>query len=816
MLLNNSHVRGIFKYSDDIEFEKDDFVVDGNCIYICKSSKPIKGERPSLDISHLYYLEYPGDKIASADEYYSYLTAIERQEQVDDKYISAQTLCEILENMYFGFGDNGTIYDHVLYNPNTGIEYCIRGVREILDYSTPNVLDLILRKNNLSNGLIRISRNLPEIRDLVMDDSASDSDVVILKQYTYLDSNDFVPYRVQELMDPEKNRLYFRFSKGEALEDGGIDFTDAVVSQWKNLYSSNEDAIEKLNAIEEYYNQKIQEEEEKVARISGKYCYREVEASEYNHLGESTVYLRPGETRDIKSVGRFDNKPCLLNILIKTQASRNVFRNYSLVIDAKDACDSVTNSESYLVGDGINLVATFDGSESIQTLTLTVSGGGIIKNIYYRDYTLGHIHDWVLQSIDQPATCTQPGLGIYVCAEPNCPVEQITETIPPLGHILTHQAAKNPTCVGSGWWEYWLCSRCGVYFHDRNAQEAYSGWNTGDDQVYRAALGTGGHHWGDWRVTIQPTCTTTGRKQRVCTICGQQETQSVPALGHSTILVPSDPVSCGNYGVSEHWHCSRCNKDFSDQEATHQVNSSELLQYPTGHHNLSAYEIRSIGSGTALTPTIIQESTYTDYPEIGKPKPEHGRGLEICADCGNEIEVSLPFKKHVFSDEQEIAPGNAFVIDGLHYPSYTTGYCSECHEYRRNYNFNENVPIERQFDNHTVVSFSSSDPTTRPDNYTPATCDEYGYWTGNCILCGATDVKQYNWNDPPTGHVINGSNRERWIPNTCTEDAQWYGKCSECGNNHVSTIDESHLKIGHIDDNHDDVCDVCRTNLRPL
>ena len=41
-------------------------------------------------------------------------------------------------------------------------------------------------------------------------------------------------------------------------------------------------------------------------------------------------------------------------------------------------------------------------------------------------------------------------------------------------------------------------------------------------------------------------------------------------------------------------------------------------------------------------------------------------------------------------------------------------------------------------------------------------------------------------------------------------------KCSECGNNHVSTTDESHLKIGHIDDNHDDVCDVCRTNLRPL
>lgn len=812
MLLNNSHVRGIFKYSDDIEFEKDDFVVDGNCIYICKASEPVKGVKPSLDISHLYYSEYPGDKIASAAEYYSYLMATERDEQAEDKYISAQTLCEILENMYFGFGDNGTVYDHVLYNPNTGIEYCIRGVREVLDYSTPNVLDRVLRNNSLSNGLIRISRNLPEIRDLLMDDSASESDIVILKQYTYLDSNDFIPYRVQELMDPEKNRLYFRFSKGEALDEGGVDFTDAIVSQWKNLYSSNEDALEKLNAIEEYYNQRIQEEESKVARISGKYCYREVEPSEYNHLGENIVYLRPGETRDIKSRESFNTSPCLLNILIKTQASSGVFRNYSLVIDAKDACDSVTNSESYLVGDGINLVSTFDGSGSIQTLTLNVSGGGVIKNIYYRDYTLGHIHDWILRETTIQATCTQPGEGLYVCTECN---EQKTEIIPPLGHILTHQVAKNPTCVESGWWEYWLCSRCGIYFKDSSAQEAYSGWNTGGDQVYRAALGIGGHVWSSWRITRQPTCTTTGRKVRSCTICGQQQTETLPALGHATVLVSAQQETCGDYGLNEHWHCTRCNKDFQDEAATHQVSASDLLRYPTGHHDLSAYDSNVQHE---VRPITIQESTYTDWPEIGRPKPEHGRGLEICANCGNEIEVSLPFKKHVFSSSEEVATGQAFVVNGEHYPSYTTGYCQECHEYRRNYNFREDISIERQLSNHTVVVNPALTSANQVQHitYTPATCDEYGYWTGTCVLCGATNVKQYNWDDPPTGHVINGSNRERWIPNTCTTDAEWYGKCSVCGQSHVSTIDENHLEIGHIDDNHDDICDVCHADLRPI
>ena len=71
MLLNgNSHVQCIFKYSDDIEFEKDDFVVEGNCIYICTSAEPVKRKRPSKNPD--YYTAYPGDKITTAEEYYNY------------------------------------------------------------------------------------------------------------------------------------------------------------------------------------------------------------------------------------------------------------------------------------------------------------------------------------------------------------------------------------------------------------------------------------------------------------------------------------------------------------------------------------------------------------------------------------------------------------------------------------------------------------------------------------------------------------------------------------------------------------------------
>jgi hypothetical protein len=270
------------------------------------------------------------------------------------------------------------------------------------------------------------------------------------------------------------------------------------------------------------------------------------------------------------------------------------------------------------------------------------------------------------------------------------------------------------------------------------------------------------------------------------------------------VFVNTTQATCGDYGLDRHWHCTRCNKDFEEEEAIHQLSASDLLLYPTGNHDLSAYENKT--EQHAVDPIIIKESTYTDWPEIGRPKPEHGKGLEICANCGNEIEVSLQFKKHTFSSIRD--EGDAFVVDGLHYPTYIGGFCTECREYRRNYDFREDIPIERQLENHTVLTSST--------NYTPATCDEYGYWTGTCVLCGAANVRQYNWDDPPTGHVINGTNRESWTPNTCTTDAKWNGKCSVCGHNHVSMVDQNHLEIGHKDDNHDEICDVCRASLKPI
>ena len=54
------------------------------------------------------------------------------------------------------------------------------------------------------------------------------------------------------------------------------------------------------------------------------------------------------------------------------------------------------------------------------------------------------------------------------------------------------------------------------------------------------------HHYGDWNIIKEASCTETGTKERVCTVCGSKESGEVPALGHNM----EDGI-CDRCGISE-------------------------------------------------------------------------------------------------------------------------------------------------------------------------------------------------------------------------------------------------------------------------
>lgn len=73
----------------------------------------------------------------------------------------------------------------------------------------------------------------------------------------------------------------------------------------------------------------------------------------------------------------------------------------------------------------------------------------------------------------------------------------------------------------------------------KNEDEIPSGWASDwhDDSVtvvwgYKEGSASCTHVYGDWTTIVTPTCTSQGVKEKVCTICGKYEIDSIPTLGH--------------------------------------------------------------------------------------------------------------------------------------------------------------------------------------------------------------------------------------------------------------------------------------------
>ena len=72
------------------------------------------------------------------------------------------------------------------------------------------------------------------------------------------------------------------------------------------------------------------------------------------------------------------------------------------------------------------------------------------------------------------------------------------------------------------------------------------------------------HHWGDWSLTKEATCTVNGEESRECQICGQVETRIVSRIGHLWgDWMETIAATCTDSGLKER-RCTRC--DYVEQK----------------------------------------------------------------------------------------------------------------------------------------------------------------------------------------------------------------------------------------------------------
>ena len=118
--------------------------------------------------------------------------------------------------------------------------------------------------------------------------------------------------------------------------------------------------------------------------------------------------------------------------------------------------------------------------------------------------------------------------------EPEAPETYYTVTFDTQGgSAMASVEVKEGAVIGDVTTPVKQCARFLGFAKDAAGKETWdlnSDTVTGNITLY--AIWEDAHTWGAWKTVSEPTCTAEGMRKRICDKCGDDETESIPALGH--------------------------------------------------------------------------------------------------------------------------------------------------------------------------------------------------------------------------------------------------------------------------------------------
>ena len=215
------------------------------------------------------------------------------------------------------------------------------------------------------------------------------------------------------------------------------------------------------------------------------------------------------------------------------------------------------------------------------------------------------------------ATCTEDGnTEYYTCSacgkifkdesgtqETSVEAEKLVAT----GHSLTKTDAKEPTCTEDGNNEYYTCSACGKVFKDADGKTETS--------VEAEKIAATGHAMTKTDAKAA-TCTEDGNNEYYsCSACGKAfkdadgkiettvEAEKIAATGHTMTKTDAKAATCTEDGNTAYWHCSVCNKYFSDENGSTEIALPDTVV--KAHHTMTKTD--------AKEPTCTAEGNNAYY-----------------------------------------------------------------------------------------------------------------------------------------------------------------------------------------------------------
>ena len=367
-----------------------------------------------------------------------------------------------------------------------------------------------------------------------------------------------------------------------------------------------------------------------------------------------------------------------------------------------------------------------------------------------------------------------------------------------VSHAYEPVAAKDATCVQTGWEAYEKCIYCG----EANGEITYipaAGHQPEETVSAVAATCTAVGSTAEIKCAVcgkvmspvtevaklphtltlipavAPTCTTKGSSAYYqCTVCeayfaddaaeetttAEANTDVIPANGHELTEVPAKDATCVNSGNTAYYKCTVCGLLFTDAQGENETTAEAVRIAPTGEH----------------TEKVTREAKAPTCTEDGWTR------IVVCEVCNKVLEAGAPVK----ATGHDLYVAVEAVAPTCTEPGATARI--ECH----NCDLYVKVSKEVAATGHTPYESKKA---------VEATCLIAGSTAEiSCAVCHEvlTESEEIAKLEHTTVTTTTAP--------TCTEDGGTVTKCTKCGTVFENVVDPA---TGHKDEDENMVCDVC-------
>lgn len=256
------------------------------------------------------------------------------------------------------------------------------------------------------------------------------------------------------------------------------------------------------------------------------------------------------------------------------------------------------------------------------------------------------------------------------------------------------------------------------------------------------------HSYGAWQTVTEATCTTAGSRKRVCS-CGDTQTETIDALGHSTVTDAAVAASCIKSGLTEGSHCSRCSTVIKAQESIPALGHDyKIVSTNIGCETVQiAYKCSRCGNEySADSP----DDTYSEWLD-GKPQ---------------NIEESLIEKRYQYRTKEYTTSSNSSLAGWTKYDEKQDGWT----DWSAWQNSSFSATSTRQVETQTVPAVTRTEYNY--SRYLNSSAGIVGPWAGTWsgVYCGTYQERGWgariNNPDMSQGFAIYTDSRGGWFNET--------------------------------------------------